>query len=79
MLSPHHRKIGVGSHKTEFSKFFCLLQVAQGLRVRRIDSIDRTVYNWHSMRRVDPTYRWRGGRVAEGGGLLNKMTWFENG
>ena len=26
------------------------------------------------MRRVDPTHRWRGGRVAEGGGLLNRYT-----
>src|SRR5712691_6513620 len=26
------------------------------------------------MRRDDPTHRWRGGRVAEGGGLLNRYT-----
>src|SRR5260370_14761917 len=26
------------------------------------------------IRRVDPTHRWRGGRVAEGGGLLNGYT-----
>ena len=26
------------------------------------------------IRRVDPTHRWRGGRVAEGGGLLNRCT-----
>src|SRR5215471_14112142 len=26
------------------------------------------------IRRVDPTHRWRGGRVAEGGGLLNRYT-----
>src|SRR5438876_5808136 len=26
------------------------------------------------MRRVDPTHWWRGGRVAEGGGLLNRYT-----
>src|SRR5438046_2504805 len=26
------------------------------------------------IRRDDPTHRWRGGRVAEGGGLLNRYT-----
>src|SRR6185312_1045560 len=26
------------------------------------------------MRRDNPTHRWRGGRVAEGGGLLNRYT-----
>src|SRR5260370_18516497 len=41
---------------------------------RRIDSVDVTVYNGCGIRRVDPTHRWRGGRVAEGGGLLNRYT-----
>src|SRR5260370_20063435 len=41
---------------------------------RRIDSVDVTVYNRCGIRRVDPTHRWRGGRVAEGGGLLNRYT-----
>src|ERR1700674_2618314 len=41
---------------------------------RRIDSIGVTVYKGRGMRRVDPTHRWRGGRVAEGGGLLNRYT-----
>src|SRR6267142_4627769 len=41
---------------------------------RRIDSIGVTVYKGDGMRRVDPTHRWRGGRVAEGGGLLMRYT-----
>src|SRR5271165_2151689 len=35
-----------------------------------IDSARATVYNARGIRRVNPTHRWRGGRVAEGGGLL---------
>src|SRR6202022_739296 len=42
--------------------------------VRRIDSAHAAVYNDCGIRRVDPTHRWRGGRVAEGGGLLNRYT-----
>ena len=40
----------------------------------RIDSGPLTVYKARGIRRVDPTHRWRGGRVAEGGGLLNRYT-----
>src|SRR2546427_6361258 len=40
----------------------------------RIDSGHFTVYKAAGIRRVDPTHWWRGGRVAEGGGLLNRYT-----
>jgi hypothetical protein len=41
---------------------------------RRIDSVRATVYNGSRIPRVYPTHWWRGGRVAEGGGLLNRYT-----
>jgi hypothetical protein len=40
----------------------------------RIDSVRAPLYKVSRVRRVDPTHRWRGGRVAEGGGLLNRYT-----
>jgi hypothetical protein len=39
----------------------------------RIDSAPAKLYICRGMRRA-PTHRWRGGRVAEGGGLLNRYT-----
>ena len=46
MLSPHLDKIGVGVAEDRYlPDFFRSAQVAEGLKVRRIDSIDLTVYN----------------------------------
>src|SRR5215813_13047974 len=41
--------------------------------IARIDLARVNLYVWRRIRRV-PTLRWRGGRVAEGGGLLNRYT-----
>ena len=49
----------------------------RGLLSKTGDEFDTghlTVYKARGIRRVDPIHRWRGGRVAEGGGLLNRYT-----
>src|SRR5947209_4591084 len=47
----------------------CSLRVPPG----RIDLASGNLYVCQRIRRA-PTHRWRGGRVAEGGGLLNRYT-----
>src|SRR5215469_12475040 len=50
------------------------IPAAARVRARLIDSAYPAAYNHPGIRRVDPTHRRRGGRVAEGGGLLNRYT-----
>src|SRR6266571_2934116 len=49
------------------------ISAAEMAEQRRIDTASANLYICRGIRRA-PTHRWRGGRVAEGGGLLNRYT-----
>src|SRR3984893_1951374 len=71
---PLTRAADDGQLQTPLISLFALGAQPNGCPPRRIDSAAPALYKGFGIRRVDPTHRWRGGRVAEGGGLLNRYT-----